>query len=235
MDTSIDEIAPQIYRFSTFSAQAGIVFNQFLIEADEPLLFHTGQRSLFPQLHEAVVSVMDPSRLRWIAFGHYEADESGAMNEWLGVAPNAVIAHGTIGVRTSIADQADRPPRSLKDGEVIDLGGKRVLYLATPHVPHGWDAGLMFEETTGTLFTSDLFTRRGDDGAFTEADIVGPALVTEDHGHATALTPSTAPTIRRLAELPIERLALMHAPTFLGDGSRALHDLADAYAVRLSQ
>jgi flavorubredoxin len=233
MDTSIDEIAPQIYRFSTFSPQAGIVFNQFLIDADEPLLFHAGQRMLFPQLHEALSSVIDPQRLRWISFGHYEADESGAMNDWLGVAPNAVIAHGTIGVRTSIADQADRPPRALTDGELLDLGNKRVRYLSTPHVPHGWDAGLIFEETTGTLFTSDLFTRLGDSGAFTEDDIVGPALAAEDRGHATALTPSTAPTLRRLAELPIERLALMHGPAFLGNGSQALLDLADVYAARL--
>ncbi len=234
MGTKIDEIAPQIYRFSTFSSQAGIVFNQFLIDADEPLLFHTGQRTLFPQLCEALGSIIDPQRLRWIAFGHYEADESGAMNDWLRVAPNAVIAHGTIGVRTSIADQADRAPRALNDGELIDLGSKRVRYMATPHVPHGWDAGLIFEETTGTLFTSDLFTRRGDDGAFTEGDIVGPALAMEDHGHATALTPATAPTIRRLAKLPVERLALMHAPTFIGDGPQALSDLADAYAARLN-
>jgi flavorubredoxin len=155
------------------------------------------------------------------------------MNDWLRVAPNAVIAHSTIGVHTSIADQADRTPRALKDGEIIDLGNKRVRWIATPHVPHGWDAGLIFEETTGTLFGSDLFTRLGDDGAFTDADIVGPALVAEDRAHATALTPATAPTLRRLAELPIERLALMHAPTFLGDGRRALTDLADAYAARL--
>jgi flavorubredoxin len=234
MDTSVDEIAPQIYRFSTFSSQAGIVFNQFLIVADEPLLFHAGQRMLFPQLYEAMARIIDPERLRWISFGHYEADESGAMNDWLRVAPNAVIAHGLIGVRTSIGDQADRAPRALTDGEVIDLGNKRVRYLATPHVPHGWDAGLIFEETTGTLFTSDLFTRLGDDGAFTEADIVGPALVAEDRAYATALTPSTAPTLRRLAELPIERLALMHAPAYLGDGSQALNDLADAYAARLN-
>jgi flavorubredoxin len=233
MDTRVDEIAKNIYRFSTFRPQAGIVFNQFLIDADEPLLFHTGQKWLFPHLHDAMKRVMDPARLRWITFGHYEADESGAMNDWLGVAPDAVIAHGTIGVRTSIADQADREPRALKDGEVFELGGKRVRYIYTPHVPHGWDAGLIYEETTKTLFTSDLFTRRGDDGPETESDIVGPALVMEDHGHATALTPATAPTIRRLAELPIAALALMHAPVYRGDGPKALRDLADAYEQRL--
>jgi len=233
METSVDEIAPQIYRFSTFIPQAGIVFNQFLIDADEPLLFHTGQRQLFPQVQKALARVIEPARLRWITFSHYEADESGAMNEWLNVATEATIAHGTIGCRTSINDQANRQPRSLEDNDIFDLGGKRVRYIATPHLPHGWDAGLIYEETTKTLFTSDLFTRRGDDGPETEADIVGPALVMEDHGHATALTPSTAPTLRRLAELPIDALALMHAPVYRGDGPQALRDLADAYEHRL--
>lgn len=234
METHVAEIAPSVYRFSTFNPQAGITFCQFLIDAEEPLLFHTGQKWLFPLLHEALARVIDPARLKWIAFGHYEADECGAMNDWLRVAPDSTIAHGTIGVRTSVADQADRTPRALKDGDVLDLGGKRVRYLYTPHVPHGWDAGLIYEETTQTLFCSDLFTRLGDDGALSDADVVAPALTMEDHGHATALTPSTAPTLRRLAELPIDRLALMHAPTFTGDGPQALRDLADAYAERLA-
>jgi flavorubredoxin len=234
METRVAEIAPDIYRFATFNPQAGITFCQFLIRAEEPLLFHTGQRWLFPLLHDALATVIDPAMLRWITFGHYEADECGAMNEWLAAAPQATIAHGAIGVRTSIADQADRTPRSLTDGDVFDLGGKRVRYISTPHVPHGWDAGLIYEETTKTLFCSDLFTRRGDDGASSDADVVAPALTMEDHGHATALTPSTAPTLLRLAELPLERLALMHAPTYTGNGAQALADLADAYAQRLA-
>jgi flavorubredoxin len=137
-------------------------------------------------------------------------------------------------VRTSINDQADRPARALVDGDVIDLGGKRVRYLYTPHVPHGWGAGLIYEETTKTLFCSDLFTRLGDDGATSDGDVLSPALTMEDHGHATALTPSTAPTLRRLAELPLERLALMHAPTYTGNAPQALTDLATAYAHRLA-
>jgi flavorubredoxin len=234
METRVDEIAPKIYRFSTFRPESGIVFNQFLIDDEEPLLFHTGQRWLFASLHEAMTRVMDPAKLKWITFGHYEADESGAMNDWLRVAPQSVIAHGTIGVRTSINDQADRPPKALTDGDILDLGTKRVRYIATPHVPHGWDAGLIYEETTKTLFCSDLFTRLGDDGVTTTADIVAPALKMEDHGHATALTPNTAPTLRRLAELPLTALALMHAPAYTGNGAKALHDLADAYAARLA-
>jgi flavorubredoxin len=233
VETRVDEIAPKIYRFSTFRPESGIVFNQFLIDDEEPLLFHTGQRWLFPSLHDAMARVTDPARLKWIAFGHYEADESGAMNDWLRVAPQAVIAHGTIGVRTSINDQADRPPKSLTDGDTLNLGTKRVRYIATPHVPHGWDAGLIYEETTKTLFCSDLFTRLGDDGVTTTSDIVAPALTMEDHGHATALTPNTAPTLRRLAELPLTTLALMHAPAYTGNGAQALNALADAYAARL--
>ena len=209
------------------------MFNQFLIDDEEPLLFHTGQKWLFPLLHEAMARVIDPAKLKWITFGHYEADESGAMNDWLRVAPQAVIAHGTIGVRTSISDQADRPPKALNDGDILNLGSKRVRYIYTPHVPHGWDAGLIYEETTKTLFCSDLFTRLGDDGVTTDADIVTPALTMEDHGHATALTPNTAPTLRRLAQLDLDTLALMHAPAYTGNGSKALHDLANAYAARL--
>lgn len=233
METRVDEIAPQIYRFSTLHPQAGLVFNQFLIDAEEPLLFHTGQRMLFPQVRAALSRVTDPSRLRWIAFGHYEADESGSMNDWLNVAPQATVAHGQIGCMTSIFDQADRPPKPLDDGEVIDLGGKRVRYLATPHVPHGWDAGLIFEETTSTLFCSDLFARQGDEGVESSSDPIEPALAMEDWGLATSLTPSTAPTLRRLAELSPAALALMHGPVYRADGAQALRDLATAYAERL--
>jgi flavorubredoxin len=235
METRVDEIAPQIYRFSTFIPQAGLAFNQFLIDADEPLLFHTGMKALFPLVHAAMARVMDTKRLRWITFGHYEADECGAMNEWLAAAPDAAVAHGSIGVMTSINDQAARPPRPLQDGDTLDLGAKRIRYLATPHVPHGWDAGVLYEETTKTLFAGDLFTRLGDGGSSTEADIVGPALDTENHYHATALTPATAPTIRRLAALKIDTLALMHAPAYRGDASRALNELATGYEDRLAQ
>ena len=147
--------------------------------------------------------VMDPAKLRWITFGHYEADESGAMNNWLRVAPQAVIAHGTIGVRTSINDQADRPPKALPDGDIFELGGKRVRYIYTPHVPHGWDAGLLYEETTKTLFAGDLFTQMGNGPEVTFSDIVGPAFETEDSFRATALTPTTDSTIRFLKRIPL--------------------------------
>ena len=122
-------------------ASSGIVFNQFLIDAEEPLLFHTGMKHQFPQVESALRKVMDPARLRWIAFGHYEADECGAMNDWLAASPRATVMHGATGVMVSVADQASREPRPLTDGESIDLGGRSVVYVATPHVPHGWDAG----------------------------------------------------------------------------------------------
>ena len=230
METRTDEIADGIYRFSTFVADAGIVFDQFLVDAEEPLLFHTGMHGLFPLVSEAVARVTPVERLRWISFGHYEADECGAMNDWLEVAPRAEVAHTALGVMVSVGDQAIRPARALADGEVIDLGGKRVRHLSTPHVPHGWDAGVMFEETTGTLFCGDLFTALGDGPATSDADVVGPALEAEALFGATCLTPVTAPTIRRLAELAPTTLALMHGPAHTGDAAAALLGLADGYA-----
>jgi len=234
METSVYEIAPEIYRLSTFVPEAGIVFNQFLVDDEQPLLFHTGMKSLFPLVLSAVERVMDPLRLRWITFGHYEADECGAMNLWLAAAPQATIAHGAVGVMTSIRDQADRPPRALSDGEYLDLGTKRIRYIATPHVPHGWDAGLLYDETTHTLFAGDLFTCLGNGPEVSFSDIVGPALEAEDRFRPTALTPATEPTLRFLSGLDIDTLALMHAPAYRGDASQALGELANGYAERFA-
>lgn len=236
MQTRIDEIAAGIFRISTFVPQAapdGFTFNQFLVRADEPLLFHTGMRALFPAVHDAVASLVPPARLRWIAFGHVEADECGAMNQWLAAAPQAQVAHGALGVDVSLSDLADRPPRALQNGETIDLGGKVVRHIDTPHVPHAWEARVLFEETTRTLFCGDLFTHTGDPPALTADDIVAPANAAEDLFGATCLTPATAPTIRALAELGPQTLALMHGSSFNGDCRRALLDLADDYAARL--
>lgn len=232
METRLDEIAPQIYRISTYIPQAGMVFNQFLIDAEEPLLFHTGMRALFPTVSEEIKRVIKPSRLRWIMFGHYEADECGAINEWLAIAPTSTVAHGAVGVMVSINDQASRPARAMKDGETIDLGGKQIRYIATPHVPHGWDAGVIYEETSRTLFAGDLFTSTGKVLPTTDKNILEPALQAEDRFGATALTPATAPTIRSLADLDIATLALMHAPAFTGAAAPELCALADAYEDR---
>ncbi|WP_166038778.1 MBL fold metallo-hydrolase [Sphingosinicella sp. YJ22] len=233
MTTRVDEIAEGIYRISTYVAEvappAGFVFNQYLLLADEPLLFHTGHRRLFPAVREAVARLMPVERLRWISFGHVEADECGAMNLWLDAAPRAEVAHGATACDVSLNDLADRPPRLLADGETIDLGGKRVRYIDTPHTPHGWEAGLLMEETTGTLLCGDLFTQVGTVEALTESDIVGPAAAAEDLFRFSSLHPEMAATIRRLAPLAPTTLALMHGPAFAGDCAAALEALADDY------
>jgi flavorubredoxin len=239
METRIHEIADGIYRLSTFvpdiAPPAGFTFNQFLVLGDEPLMFHAGLRKMFPLNREALTRLIDPERLRWVAFGHFEADECGAMNEWLAAAPKAELAHGRTGVMVSLNDMADRPPRILENGEVIDLGGgKRVRYIDTPHTPHGWDAGLMFEESTKTLLCGDLFTQLGDGPALTSRDIVGPAIAGEDLFRYSALNPDMGATIRSLARLAPRTLALMHGPSFQGDGAAALHALAYDYERRTS-
>lgn len=233
METQVTEIAPDIYRLSTYVSPPGLLYNQFLIAAEEPLLFHTGMRALFPSVSAATQRIIPLERLRWITFGHVEADECGAMNSWLAAAPHSQVAHGALGCFVSVNDFADRLPRPLQDGEVIDLGGKRVRRIETPHVPHGWDAGLFFEETTGALLCGDLFTAMGDAPALTEQDILGPALAAEDGGHATCLTPATGPTIRALAALRPRTLGLMHGPSYVGDCAQALRELAAAYDERL--
>lgn len=236
METRINEIASGVYRLSTFIPDVpptGLSFNQFLVLGDEPLLFHTGMRGLFPVVRDAVAKVMPVEKLSWISFGHYEADECGSMNEWLAAAPNAQIAHGMTGVMVSLNDMADRAPRVLQHGEVIDLGGKRVRYLDTPHVPHGWEAGLVYEETTGTLLSGDLFTQYGESPAWTDKDIVGPAIAGEDIANYSALNPAMGATLRKLAELNPRTIALMHGPAYQGDGAAALTSLADDYDRRL--
>lgn len=238
METRIDQIADGIYRLSTYVPQvappAGLTFNQFLVMGEEPLLFHTGLRRMFPLVHQALARLIPPERLRWIAFGHYEADECGALNEWLAVAPRAEAAHGQTGCLVSLNDMADRTPRMLADGETIEMGdGRRLRYIDTPHIPHGWDAGVLYDEASGTLLCGDLFTQLGDGPALTEGDVVGPALAAEDLFGYSSLNPGMGATIRRLAELSPQRLALMHGPSFAGDGAAALRALADDYDRRV--
>jgi flavorubredoxin len=237
METRIDEIAAGIYRLSTFVPQvappAGFTFNQFLVMAGEPFLYHCGARGMFPSVSAAVARLMPVERLRWISFGHVESDECGAMNLWLAAAPEAQIVFNRLGCEVSLYDLADRPPRAVEDGELLDLGGKRLRFLQTPHVPHGWEAQAVFEENTRTLFCGDLFTHIGDAGPVTEDDIVEPAMAAEDMFGATALGPQTAPALRRLAGLEPATLALMHGASFRGDGGAALRSLADRYEARL--
>ena len=238
METRINEVASRIYRLSTFVPDigpAGFTFNQYLIDDDEPLLFPTGPRAMFPDLAAAISTITPLAKLRWITFGHIEADECGAMNELLAAAPHAEVAHGALGCTVSLNDMADRAPVPLGDGQVIELGQHRVRHIDTPHVPHGWEARVLYEETTKTLLCGDLFTQLGDPAAITSDDIVGSASQAEDVFGATCLTPRTGPTIRSLADLAPTTLAVMHGSCFAGDGAEALLALADEYEARLAK
>jgi len=233
MQTTTHEIAPDIYRLSTLAPEVtpdGFTFNQFLIRADEPMLFHCGPRAMFPLVSEAVKRLIPLENLRWISFGHVESDESGSMNLWLAAAPNSQVAHGQVACDVSLNDLADRPPRVLQDGETIDLGGKRMQFLYTPHVPHGWEACAFMEETGGTLFCGDILTHAGDGPALTEGDVVGPAVATERMFHAMSMAPNTGAVLERLAALEPSTLAIMHGSSFKGDGAAALRALAAALA-----
>jgi flavorubredoxin len=237
MSTAVDEIAEGVYRLSTFVPDigpTGFTFNQFLIDDEEPLLFHTGPRAMFPLVSEAIETVLPLERLRWITFGHVESDEFGAMNELLAAAPSAQVAHGVMGCMVSLNDLADRPPVPLEDGQVIELGRHRVRHFDTPHVPHGWEARVLHEESTGTLLCGDLLSQVGDGPAITSDDILEAAGVAEDMFNATCLTPSTGPTIRRLAELAPTTLAVMHGSSFTGDCAGMLEGLAGFYDERLA-
>lgn len=234
MQTRISEIAAGIYRLSTLvhevAPPAGFSFNQFLLMADEPLLFHTGQRFMFDSVRAAVERLMPVERLRWISFSHFEADECGAMNLWQERAPRAQVVHGRLGCDVSLNDQSLRLPRTLDDGETLDLGGMRLRYLATPHVPHGWDAGLMFEERTGTLLCSDLLGQIGDGPALATGDVVAPALESEKLWRSMSVGPETVPTLQRLADLNPRTLAIMHGSSLSGGGAAALRSFAAGLA-----
>lgn len=233
MTARIDEIEQGIYRVSAYVPELappqGFTFNSFLIVDDEPLLFHTGRRGMFELFRDAVASIIPLERLRWISFGHVEADECGAMNLWLAAAPNSQVVHGETACDVSLNDLADRLPRAVADGELITSGTRRARFIATPHVPHGWESGVIFEETSQTLLCGDLFTQLGSD-PFSEGDPVPAAIAAEEIFKATSVGPATAPTLRRLAALKPRTLALMHGPTYRGDCEKALHGLADYYA-----
>jgi flavorubredoxin len=234
MQTNVTEISPDIFRISTFVPDFGIQMNQFLVRDDEPFLMHTGLKKMFPITLEGVSTVIDPSELRWIGFSHFESDECGALNEWLQIAPHAEAVCSFVGTMVMVNDFADRPARPLNDGEILETGSHRLRFLATPHVPHCWDAGLFFDEAERTLLCSDLFFHPGNPDPVTESDVVGPAKAAIIENLAGPLandipyTPYTDSTLRRLAALEPHTLALMHGASFRGDGRTALLDLADA-------
>jgi len=232
MDSRVNEIAPDVFRISTFHPDYGIEFNQFLIRDDQPFLMHTGLKRMFPVTLDAVATVIDPKQLRWIGFSHFESDECGALNEWLAVAPQAEAACSVVGAIVMVTDFADRAPRALNDDEVLEIGRHRLRFLATPHVPHGWDAGLFFDETDQTLLCSDLFFHPGETEPLTESEIVGRARESILAGMSSPLakdmpyTPYTDSTLQRLAALQPNTLALMHGSSFRGNGGAAIRELA---------
>lgn len=232
MKSKVTEIAPDLYRISTFHPTFGIQFNQFVLKDDAPFLMHTGLRRIFPDTLEGVASVLDPSSIRWIGYSHFEPDECGALNEWLALAPRAQAVCSLVGAIVMVNDVADRPARPLADGETLETGRHRLRFLSTPHVPHCWDAGLFFEEADQTLLCSDLFFHPGDPAPMTESDVVGPAKAAILGGLSGPMakdmpyTPYTDATLRRLAALAPRTLGLMHGSTFRGDGAKAIVDLA---------
>jgi flavorubredoxin len=227
MSTTIDEIDDGIYRIATFVPDVGLSFNQMLVAADEPMLFHLGMRALFPAVSEAVATVLPLEQLRWLSFGHVEADECGAMNQWLGAAPNAQVTFGGLGCMVSVNDLADRPPVPLDDQQVLDLGGKQLRYIATPHVPHGWEAGVFFEETTATLLCGDLFTQGGDGPAISDDSPMDASIQAEQQFGYSSGAPHTAAVLESLAALEPTTLALMHGSAHHGSGDVWLRELAD--------
>ncbi|MBU3064522.1 MBL fold metallo-hydrolase [Nocardia sp. NEAU-G5] len=238
METKTDEIADGIYRLSTFIPDVGptgFTFNQFFVDAAEPLLFHTGMRALFPLVSAAIARIRPVEQLRWITFGHVEADECGSMNFFLAAAPQAQVAHGELGCAVSLDDMADRLPRRLADGEMIDLGDRQIQHLDTPHAPHNWESRVLYELATGVLFCGDLMTQLGDGPALTGADLVEPATMAEDVFHPTSLGPAVSAALRRLARLRPTTLAIMHGSSFSGDCETALNDLASVYDDRLAR
>jgi flavorubredoxin len=232
-DTRIVEIADGIHQLTTYLEEIDFGVNQYLVAGDEPLLFHTGMRSLFPQVLAAVATVVAPVRLRWVSFGHVEADECGSMNDWLAAAPQATVAHGTIGCMVSVQDLADRPAHPLADGDVLDIGGHRLRWIDTPHVPHAWEAGLLYDETTKVLFCGDLFSQWGPYPATTEDDIAARAIDDEDSSWLS-LAPTTGDTVRGLAGLDTTTLAQMHGPAYAGDCPTALRRLAADFDRRIA-
>ena len=235
METRVTEIADGIHQLTTYVEPMDFSFNQYVVTGDEPLLFHTGPRGMFPLVSEAAARVTPVDTVRWLTFGHVEADECGAMNQWLAAAPQATIAQSVIGCMVSLNDLADREPRPLADGEVLDIGGHRMRWIDTPHVPHAWEAGVLYDETTRTLLCGDLFTHGGNNQASTDGDIMGPTIAAENLFHYSSLAPASSGTARRLAELDIATLALMHGPAFTGDCRAALLDLADDYDKRIAE
>ena len=236
MSARIDEIAPDVHRISIYAEDFDLEFNHFLVRDEQPLLYHAGMRRMFPVLREAVARLIDPQALRWIGYSHFEVDESGALNDWLAVAPRAQAVSGQIGAMVNLADFAIRPARGLEKGETFETGKYRFRYHPTPHLPHGWDAGVLFEETQGTMFVSDLFHHEGRREPLTSEDVVersrGAARRLQDSPlmDYVPYTPRTERLLGELAALGPRTLAIMHGSSYAGNGADALRRQGQVYA-----
>ncbi len=231
--TRIDEVAPSVYRIATplDVVPGGFSFNQDLVMDEEPLLFHTGPRRLFPLVSESIASVLPLERLRHVAFSHYEADECGALNDFLALAPQARPLCGQVAAMVSVNDVADREARALADGETLSLGSKRVRWFDAPHLPHGWECGYLFEEETRTLLCGDLFTQPGSrHEPVTSGDILSPSEAMRQAMDYYAHAPGTGALLAKLADTRPTTLACMHGSAWEGDGRALLLDLSQALA-----
>ncbi len=227
----VSEIAPDVYRISVFVNEFNLQFNHFLIKDDEPMLYHAGMRQMFPAVLEAVSKLIDPSKIMWIGFSHFEVDECGALNEWLQVAPNAKAVCSEAGAIVNMGDFAIRPAYAMSGNAVLNTGKHNYRFIRTPHLPHGWDAGVLFEETNGTLLCSDLFHQNGNVTDITDKDILTShkkSMLEYEQGPLMEYTPYTCNTSKilySLADLKPKTLATMHGSSFFGDCSQALLDL----------
>ena len=233
--SEVDEIGPELFRISVYNSQFNLQFNHFLVDDDEPLLFHTGYRATFAEIRDGVASIMDPARIRWIGFSHFESDECGSLNQWLEIAPNALPVCSDLGAAVSLNDFSLRSPRGLGEGEVLTTGKRRFRLCRTPHLPHGWDAALLFEETSKTLLCSDLFHQVGKVEPLTSSDVVGRSRAAMEEYQAGILaeyapyTHYTEKMFHKLAALKPEVLAIMHGSSFEGNGEQALLDLGGTF------
>ena len=228
---NVSEIAPDVFRISVYVKEFNLQFNHFLIKDDEPMLYHAGMRQMFPVVFEAVSNLIDPSKIMWIGFSHFEVDECGALNDWLQVAPNAKPVCSEVGAIVNMGDFSIRPAHAMASNAILNTGKHNYRFIRTPHLPHGWDAGVLFEETNGTLLCSDLFHQNGNVIDITDKDILGShkkSMLEYEQGPLMEYTPythNTAKILSSLADLKPKTLATMHGSSFVGNCSQALLDL----------
>lgn len=231
--TNITEIAPDTFRINTFIPESNLGFSQFLVRDEEPLLFHTGMRALFPTVCEAVSKLIDPATLRWVGFSHFEADECGSLNEWQAIAPDATAVVSMVAKMVSVDDFASKnPAKGMVDGEEFSTGEHTFRFLATPHVPHNWEAGLLYDVSTGVLFSSDIMHQNGDVAPLTSDSVTDRVrqsmleMQASPLAHYLPYTPRTEATLKRVASLKPTTVASMHGSIYTGDGERAILEYA---------